>query len=388
MGPYRLPTARRLTGIWLTKAYFRPSGYIFGMSTPAAEPAGHRDATFGLARSGERVLMVRNARVSRGALASWWDLPGGAVRRGENLAAALVREWAEETGLDVRVGGLRLVMDGVKRRADGPRLYTWRAFFFDVQCEGRPVAGAGIEAAEWVPEAEVAERLRAPYHEALRRHLAGDPAAYATVEWVEEAGEAATLSDDLRHLLILSAAAAVGDLDLLHGEIVAARAVDERRARILEALLQIVPYSGYPRAIAALGVGRALLDDATAIPDRDRRDAARIGRDVFDRVYGETAERVLSGLEHRDPVLAQWTIENAYGRVLCREGALSLLERELLAVSILTAMGGLEAPLLGHMRAVLRLGGTSEQVRAAVQVVPSSYGEARRASAQALLERL
>lgn len=40
-----------------------------------------------------------------------WSLPGGKVEEGETLAAALVREMREETGLDVEPGRLLYVCD-------------------------------------------------------------------------------------------------------------------------------------------------------------------------------------------------------------------------------------------------------------------------------------
>lgn len=50
-----------------------------------------------------RLLVVRRGR---GVAAGRWSLPGGRVEGGESLAEALVREVAEETGLEVRVEGL------------------------------------------------------------------------------------------------------------------------------------------------------------------------------------------------------------------------------------------------------------------------------------------
>ena len=112
-----------------------------------------------------------------------------------------------------------------------------------------------------------------------------------------------------------------------------------------------------------------------------------LGREVFARVYGDTADRVAGGLERLHPALKAWTHRFAYGTVLAR-GGLTLLERELLAVSILTALGDLDDPLLGHMRAAIRLGATARDVAAAVAAVPHALGEAKRDAARRLLDRL
>jgi alkylhydroperoxidase/carboxymuconolactone decarboxylase family protein YurZ/ADP-ribose pyrophosphatase YjhB (NUDIX family) len=328
--------------------------------------------------------MVRNGRVAAGALRSWWDLPGGAVRAGEALPEALRREWREETGLAVTVGDLVLVADGAKRGRDGIVLYTWRAFFFEVTSAGAPRAGAGIDAVAWVPEHELIARLEAPYHAALRDWLRGRSARYATIDWVEDAPEGRGAAGLPRDLLIVAAAGAVGDADLVRAQV--ARALDggETVARVRETLLQLVPYAGYPRGIAAFRAARPRLGAEPVTTAA----LEGTGAEVFARVYGDTAASVRAGLEALHPELAAWTLEHAYGRVLARGGALTLLERELLAVAILTALGNLADPLLGHMRAARRLGASVAQVEGAVRVVPASVGEARKAQALALLARL
>jgi 8-oxo-dGTP diphosphatase len=56
----------------------------------------------------ERAGAVLYLRRSPGVfLAGRWELPGGTVEPGEPLADAVVREVAEETGLRVRVAGVR-----------------------------------------------------------------------------------------------------------------------------------------------------------------------------------------------------------------------------------------------------------------------------------------
>jgi 4-carboxymuconolactone decarboxylase len=155
---------------------------------------------------------------------------------------------------------------------------------------------------------------------------------------------------------------------------------------VREALLMLVPYAGYPRALAALAAaGLAPADPAADdVPAAERSER---GRTAFALVYGSTSERVLAGLGALDPRLPGWTLEHAYGRVLARPG-LALVDRELIAVSLLTALGDLEEPLLGHMRGAVRLGATADDVAAAIEAVPAALGADRAAHARALLPRL
>ena len=313
--------------------------YNATMNGPAVEPSGHRDAVFGLVERDGRVLLVSNPRVIGGARRDVWDLPGGAARGGETLVDALVREWREEVGLSVGVRELLLVVDGEKRTAAGALLYTWRAFVFRVASDGEPTPGEGITEAAWVPRKEAIARLDAPYHEHLRALLddqgprlpvAGsqpDAGRYHRLTWNDVAAGDAPDVDVPRRLLILAAAASVGDRDLLGREIRAAHDAGMAPARIVETLLQIVPYAGYPRAITAFGVLRADAAGCAAGVDRGRGGAQRVRRCVGTTrpsaaVYGETSAAVPSTdcLVALDPVLARWTLEHAYGRVLARAG--------------------------------------------------------------------
>ncbi len=61
-----------------------------------------------------RVLLVRQTLRER----SHWNLPGGGLEPGETLAACLVREMREETGLAVAPAGLLYVCDRFKELGD------------------------------------------------------------------------------------------------------------------------------------------------------------------------------------------------------------------------------------------------------------------------------
>ncbi|MEU7908720.1 NUDIX domain-containing protein [Actinoplanes sp. NPDC049118] len=103
-----------------------------------------------------RVLLARNSGLS--SFPGLWTLPGGGVEQGEDPDDTVVREFAEETGLSVRVAGLRSVTSDVFRL---PHTSTWEhtdRIIYDVERVGgslRDEAAGTTEAVDWV----VPERL-------------------------------------------------------------------------------------------------------------------------------------------------------------------------------------------------------------------------------------
>ena len=82
-----------------------------------------------------RLLLARNSDLSD--FPGRWGLPGGGVEQGEHPDDAVVREFREETGLDVRVVGPRTVTADVARLESGDLEHTDR-IVYDVE----PVGGA------------------------------------------------------------------------------------------------------------------------------------------------------------------------------------------------------------------------------------------------------
>ncbi|HST99198.1 MAG TPA: NUDIX domain-containing protein, partial [Geodermatophilus sp.] len=90
------------------------------------------------------LLVVRRGRPPHAGL---WSIPGGRVEPGEDDAAAVVRELAEETGLAVRVGELL----GVVELGAGIVVHDYRCKVVG----GTLAAGDDAADAAWVTAAEL-----------------------------------------------------------------------------------------------------------------------------------------------------------------------------------------------------------------------------------------
>jgi 4-carboxymuconolactone decarboxylase len=163
----------------------------------------------------------------------------------------------------------------------------------------------------------------------------------------------------LRCLALIHAAASVGRFDAVHDLLALAVGLGVPAARLREALLQVVAYGGFPRAIEGLRLlARSGAERAPpGPPDPVVREQ---GRAVFDAIYGRHADEVLARLDALGTGFSHWVIEDAYARVLARPG-LTIAERELLAVAALCLMA-LPAPLESHVRGALLNGSTAPAV--------------------------
>jgi ADP-ribose pyrophosphatase YjhB (NUDIX family) len=103
-----------------------------------------------IAVDGDRLLLIRRGH---GPAAGEWSVPGGRVEAGETLAEALVREVAEETGLEAVCDDL---VGWVERIGEGYH-FVILDFRVTVLSFDPPVAGDDAAEAAWVPLDEVAD---------------------------------------------------------------------------------------------------------------------------------------------------------------------------------------------------------------------------------------
>ena len=86
------------------------------------------------------------------------------------------------------------------------------------------------------------------------------------------------------------------------------------------------------------------------------------GYRMLDLLQDEAAQRaVLPGLEQIAPGYADWIVTALFGGTYLRDG-LSLRDRQLVNLAALTAVGGVDPQLSGHVKTALRVGMTRQEV--------------------------
>ncbi len=130
----------------------------------------------GVVLSDQRVLLIRRGKQP---LVGRWSIPGGTVEWGETLEQALVREMAEETGLEVEPQELLTVFDWIEREGDRVVFHYVIADYLCRCLSGTARAGSDALEVRWVGPEELEQldltaKALDVVQEAFRRGLASE----------------------------------------------------------------------------------------------------------------------------------------------------------------------------------------------------------------------
>lgn len=129
---------------------------------------------------------------------------------------------------------------------------------------------------------------------------------------------------------------------------------------VVEAILQTIPFAGFPAAIETLGLWdrESTVDPPESGPESDAVRTRR-GDETFEKIYGSVAPRVKNELLRRHPKVREWILRFAYGEVMAR-GRLPLAAIEAVGVASLIGQANDDhcrrSPLRSHLRGAMRLG--------------------------------
>eukprot|EP00286_Rhodomonas_abbreviata_P007651 CAMPEP_0181325016 /NCGR_PEP_ID=MMETSP1101-20121128/20684_1 /TAXON_ID=46948 /ORGANISM="Rhodomonas abbreviata, Strain Caron Lab Isolate" /LENGTH=367 /DNA_ID=CAMNT_0023433263 /DNA_START=64 /DNA_END=1168 /DNA_ORIENTATION=+ len=157
----------------------------------------------------------------------------------------------------------------------------------------------------------------------------------------------------------------------------------------MEALLQNHLLVGFPRTINAIAaVHEVGVSGGSEWKDEEKGDAAFFkarGEEALCSIYGVKYERLRNRMEKLHPVLNSIMAEHAYGRVIAREGALSMRMRELCVISVLAGQDVLPQ-LQSHLYGARNVGATLDEITAVVAQTELPWGQEAHAGARDMLK--
>lgn len=143
--------------------------------------------------------------------------------------------------------------------------------------------------------------------------------------------------------------------------------VGVKPVEIVETIIQMALYPGFPASLNALDAAQEVFEEegvnfqpSVIEPNENRYDDGSV---LIGEVYGNpnAAENMKRGLGDIAPDMARFILEFPYGDIYSRPG-LDMKSREIATVAALTALGNARPQLKTHIRASLNVGLTQEEI--------------------------
>jgi 4-carboxymuconolactone decarboxylase len=173
----------------------------------------------------------------------------------------------------------------------------------------------------------------------------------------------------------------------LEARLTAARDAGVPPLWIEELLLQSMLVVGYPLALVAFGVWRAVHGSppapesgAEALAHADWVAWAARGTAVCRAVYGRAFHKLILNLRALHPALEDLVLVDAYGKVIGRPG-LDLKRRELTTIAAIAVLGTAQQ-LHSHLRGALNTGATAGEIEAVLRVIDDDLETEQRETAR------
>ena len=208
----------------------------------------------------------------------------------------------------------------------------------------------------------------------------------------------AQLSTKHQSIVPIAAYTAIGDLQQLKPTLSQGLEAGLSVNEISEVIVHLYAYCGFPRSIRGLQTFMEVLDERKAAGINDARgaDASPIGDTPSKYERGkknleELLGRPLSGPQRGyaafAPVIEIFLKEHLFADIFDRD-VLTFAERELVTISVLSSIGGVEPMLRSHFTICLNVGFTPEHLNEFVSIIKSAVGKKEAKAAQAVLNEV
>jgi alkylhydroperoxidase/carboxymuconolactone decarboxylase family protein YurZ len=206
------------------------------------------------------------------------------------------------------------------------------------------------------------------------------------------------LSEEQQTLIPIAAYTAIGDLQrlkpALHNGLDAGLTINE----IKESMVHLYAYAGFPRSIRGLNTFMEVLDEREAegiqdeqgpeaSPINDDRSKYERGVETLYELTGANWGNPQSGYGAFAPAIDTFLKEHLFADLFERD-VLTYAQRELVVISILSSLDGVEPMLGSHLNLSLNVGLTPGQLQHFVDIIETTLGDEKGEIAQSVLDNV
>src|SRR5690554_7275769 len=206
------------------------------------------------------------------------------------------------------------------------------------------------------------------------------------------------LSAQQQSIIGIAALTSKGDLKKLETELNTGLDAGLTVNQIKETLMHVYAYAGFPRSLRGLQTFMAVLDErkakgiedvmgADASPIQDESNKYERGKAILEELTGVTETGPKTGYAAFAPTIEIFLKEHLFADIFERD-VLNYTERELVTVSVLSSIGGVEPMLRSHLNLCLNVGLTPDQLQHFVGVIKQTVGGEEAKTAQKVLDEV
>ncbi len=223
-------------------------------------------------------------------------------------------------------------------------------------------------------------------------------AVIATTSTNAQTNAASDLGSKERALIRIAALTGKGDLAKLRTELNVGLDAGLTVNQIKEAIMHVYAYAGFPRSLRGLQTFMAVLNErkangiedlmgAEASPITDERSKYDRGKAILEALSGVPETGSKTGYAAFAPTIEVFLKEHLFADIFERD-VLTYQERELVTVSVLSSIGGVEPMLRSHFNLCLNVGLTPSQLQQFVGVIETTLGKKEAKAAQKVLDEV
>lgn len=199
-------------------------------------------------------------------------------------------------------------------------------------------------------------------------------------------------------IISIASLTALGDVDHLKTALTTGLEAGLTVNEIKEVLIHTYAYCGFPRSIMGLQTFMAVLDDrkASGIADTNGKEATPLpenetkyqrGKTNLEQLLQVKQEDTLKGYSAFAPTIDRFLKEHLFADLFERD-VLTFYQRELVTISVISALGNAEPMLISHVKIGMNLGFSPQQLSDFIQIIKPHIGRKKTKAAKKTIQQL